>query len=35
MRYILDPAGHAERRMRERIRDIGRVALHRRRSTAD
>jgi hypothetical protein len=35
MRYILDPAGHAERRMREPSRDIGRVALHRRRSTAD
>jgi hypothetical protein len=33
MRYILDPAGYAERRMRERIRDIGRVAMHRRRST--
>jgi hypothetical protein len=33
MGYILDPAGYAERRMRERIRDIDRVTVSRRRST--
>ena len=30
--YILDPAGYAERRMRERIRDIDRVTSRRRRT---
>ena len=33
MGYILDPAGYAERRMRERIRDIDRVTLKRKRNT--
>jgi hypothetical protein len=33
MRYILDPTGYAERRIRERIRDIDRVTLSRRRGT--
>jgi hypothetical protein len=33
MGYILDPSGYAERRMRERIRDIDGVTLKRKRST--
>jgi len=32
MGYILDPSGYAERRVRERIRDIDRVTVSRRRS---